>query len=613
MNIGFFQKRRLSSVRDLPKRPMIVFVSALLIRLIYISESSDDPFFSVLVSDSATYHDLAVSLSKGNIDWRFFFQGVFYPLFLYGVYSVFGPSVLVVKIIQAVVGATTALLTERVGARIGGERVGFGAGLVSACYGPLIFFDGELLATPFAALFLIALLLLFLKADETTAHGFFFGLGVVGGLSVLTRPIFLPLFLGAALWLIRPRRKKRARPNVSGVVGMGLGFLVVVAPLAIANHHITNHASFLPSSGGLNLYLGNNPDTCDTLTIRPGERWAALVNEPISHGYRLGAEKERYFNRKFLDYIQAEPARYLIGLYHKSVRFLNGREIPRNSDIYLHRETSVVLTMAVFKIGRFGFPMALLLPFSVLGLVFWRHRYPGYVYLFLVVYPLSVIAVFVTARYRVPFVPLLAVLAGTGAAALADAIRRRLGRRLLEMGVVAGVTMAGAVLPPTFCEEKVDLAAEQYHMGAMFLVQQREPDKAIEYLDSACEINPRYQEAFKLLGIVLNENRRPERALTALRTAVRLKGDDPDALKYLGKTLGQLNRFEEGEAALKQALELKPRDGYAHLYLGICLANRRKLGEAHGHLESATKLLPRNRLARETLLSVSKALGIRGE
>jgi len=65
-----------------------VFVVAAAARTLYLLESGDNPAFATPLVDAETYHRLAVELSRGSgLKETFFWQPVFYPVFLAVVYS----------------------------------------------------------------------------------------------------------------------------------------------------------------------------------------------------------------------------------------------------------------------------------------------------------------------------------------------------------------------------------------------------------------------------------------------------------------------------------------------------------------------------------------------
>ena len=189
--------------RPLPDRAAVaVFLAALAVRGVYLLGSMDSPTFDVPIVDAATYRIRALRLVHGEgVTPAFFWQPVFYPLFLAAVHAVLGPAVWTAKVVQAVVGALTCALTCRLGTLVFDRRIGLAAGLVAAAYGPLVFFDGELLATGWASLWSVALLVLLLQARKRLRLRDGLLLGACAGLGVLTRPTLLPFAAAAGLWL----------------------------------------------------------------------------------------------------------------------------------------------------------------------------------------------------------------------------------------------------------------------------------------------------------------------------------------------------------------------------------------------------------------------------
>jgi Tfp pilus assembly protein PilF len=334
-----------------------------------------------------------------------------------------------------------------------------------------------------------------------------------------------------------------------------------------------------------------------------------LVNEPVKHGFVYGADKETYYTEKFFDYVRNEPIGFIRGLGAKALRFINGREIPRNQDIYLSHKWSTVMTAGVWKIGRFGFPFSLLFAFAVMGLVSRGSlKFPMPVYLFLILYPLSVIIVFVAERYRLPMIPITAVFAAIGTMTLFKAIQAGLYKQSAKLLSLLCTALLASVAPPAFCEEKVSLEAEMYFLGGTYHTQENDIDRAIGFYRKAVKLNPKYYEAFQMLGLAESNKGRLEKAASAFQHAVQLNKDAFDPLFFAGKTLGQLGRYQEAINYLNQALKQQPNNGYIHSYLGICLANSKKLEDAYHHLKTAVQLMPNDPLSKQNLKNVEQRM-----
>ena len=103
--------------------PLIVGVAAALVRAVYLLQASHGPAFAEPMIDALTYHDLAVGLARDGVyDARMLWQAPLYPVFLAGIYKVCGISVIAAKVVQAILGVGTALLTWSAGRRVGRRR-----------------------------------------------------------------------------------------------------------------------------------------------------------------------------------------------------------------------------------------------------------------------------------------------------------------------------------------------------------------------------------------------------------------------------------------------------------------------------------------------------------
>ncbi|UCE99320.1 MAG: glycosyltransferase family 39 protein, partial [Planctomycetota bacterium] len=395
-----------------------IFGLALVVRLLYLWGSSANPFFLNPIVDSASYVNAAGKLAAGDrLSSRFLFQPFFYPFFLSAVFWFTNSSIICAKVIQVLVGAGTCVLTFLLGKKVFGRKVGIIAGFITAFYGPLIFFEAELLATGWAAFWSVVLILLFLKCSSKKSTLLCVWLGVCTGLSILTRPTFVIFAVAGVLWLaiVFYLAGDGLHRFILRVCAIAFGFLLVVIPVGIVNFRLSGRFAILPYSGGLNFYVGNNPNYAKTITARPGPEWEQIISMPIRSGISSDPwERQKFFRQKVIEYVISEPFDFAKGLLHKTIEFLSSREIPRNIDIYFFRRWSELLSLSTWKLAGFGFPFGVILPLALLGLVSYRRQLPVPILLFLIFYPLSIILVFVAGRYRVPIIPVMSVLAGAG-------------------------------------------------------------------------------------------------------------------------------------------------------------------------------------------------------
>ena len=551
-------------------------------RAAYLFESSSNPTFFAPVVDSETYDRLASAFAAGHeLTDEFFWQPPFYPLFLGIVYRLSGSSIVWAKLLQALIGSATCLLTYHLGRTVFDRRVGVLAALFVALYGPLIFFDGELLATGWATFWTVTLILLFLWARRSDRLPPFLVLGACGALSVLTRPTFLPFFVATGAWLaatlIRGRMPGRGAvaARLSLVV---VGFLAVSAPAAHWSRTASGRLSILPGSGGINLFIGNNPDAARTISILPGWEWEQLTRRPERFGVLCKQQTGRFFRGQVLQFVRDHPLDFLGGLANKTGQFLSSRELPRNVDVYVFRDWSVVLRTLVWRAGGFGFPFGLLLPLAGIGLVLGHRKLPAPILIFLLLYPASIILVFVSARYRSPVVPLLAVVAAGGLLELGRRIREKQWAGLAFPGGVAAALVLLATLPGPFPQERADYRAELHYSVGTRAMNGGDLDSAVEHLGRAVQMQPEHTDARNHLGVAYTKLGRLTLATECFERAVR---DDPDFLTArinYGRLLAALGRLDEAAAQFRAGLEQQPHNAELHDRLAMVLDKQRIRG-----------------------------------
>jgi 4-amino-4-deoxy-L-arabinose transferase-like glycosyltransferase len=529
---------------------ILVFAAALALRLGHVLALRGSPYFARPVLDGETYYWAARALADGE-GWaeRVYWQPPGYPYFLAAILRVAGPGFLAPRLVQALLGALTAALTCAIGTRVFGRAVGIAAGFAVALYGVLIYYDGELLAPSLAICLQMATLYCAVRAPTERGGRGWLAAGLLGGLTaVVNAPalVLLPILAIAArrwaAWLL-------------------LGAAIAIAPVTLRNWTGGGELVLISSNAGINLYLGNNPRYDETVGMRPGRDWQALVRAPRLHGVSGAGPASRFFVARVTAYAVSDPAGFL-GLQARKVRLLlGGTEIPRNQEIYPARAWSPVLRALLWKVPGLAFPFGLLLPLAVVGLgVAWR-RAPVLA-ASVILLGLTVAAFFVTARYRAPLIPLLGVFAAAG---VRWAAVEASGRARTIAGGVAVAAYLLANLGQGPMPRRMNPDAEQ-GLAHWLEREGRRPDALALYERLAREAPGSFDAWYGVaqLATALGQRAEAERALAVIRS---LEPEFADTALLLARTALDAGCGAEADTFARRAVVLDPRSDLARTLL----------------------------------------------
>lgn len=570
--------------------PATIALLAGLLRAWHLLSLTDAPDWGLPLVDSEVYDSLARGLAEGlPANDGLFWQPLFYPLFLAAVYRTLGSGPWPILILQALLGCITTLMTWRVAHERFGCGAGWIAGLIVAACGPLIFFEAQLLATGWATLHL--LLLVWFAAQVHGARGPLpaLGFGLLSALACLTRPTFIPVTIALGAWVALAAQGPRLRRAAFCL----LGFAALVLPAASWQLALRGSFSPLPVSGGLNLFIGNNAEAERTTAIRPGREWQSLIERPRREGIDDKRGAAEYFRRQARQWIVEHPGAFVRGLGRKSLEFFSSRELPRNLDLYVYREWSPVLRLTTWKIGSFGFPLGVLIPLAAMGLILGGRRIDFPIVAMLALYSAAVVLVFVSARYRAPLIPLLAILAARGLTHLPDALaatRRRAALAVLGAAIVLPLVW----LPGPFPQEAGDYRAELHFLLGTRSMNLGHDERAAREFRQALERSPEHADAANHFGIV--EVRRGNRraAIVLFERAVAIDPTFVTARLNLARTLAATGRHDAALAQFARTLERAPENLDARFHMALTLMRVGRAPEALPLLEWIARARPDN-------------------
>lgn len=590
------------SSRSLVRQACTIALFSAAVQLLYLAESLDEPAFLVPVVDAGEYHLAAVRFAEGGLLYDGpFWQPPLFPLMLGVLYRFAGESILAAKLVLASMAVISTVLVWHLGRSAFSPRVGLLAAVLFTLNGPVLFYGNQLMPVGLAVLLLLLALIAWNRCLVRPATDRCALFGLLVGAATITIANCIVLVLLPILELARLAIGRREwRQSFRAASAVLLSVAAPVFAVAVRNYHVSGQWVLISTNGGINLYLGNNSETDRTLAVRPGEAWTRLTLESCTDRPRTPVEQQGYFFDKTVEFAKTQPMEFLAGLGDKAFQLLNAREIPRNEDIYVFRDYSHLLSALVWQVGSFGFPWGLLCPLALYSVArtpsaqdsLARARRRGLL-LFLLAYGVSIVAFFVTSRYRVPLIPVLAIFAADGILTLVTGLRgaEPTGRRwrgIHGVALVMGLLLCNwPIRHPT---DGTNFRAElEYFLGAAFADRQAVPDAELHFR-SAIALNPSYAPPRSALANLYASTGRFDDAIAAAEAAIRLDPASSQAVWILADVYHRMHRLHEAEAAYRQALSLDPVSPDAHSGLASVLLEAGRTDEAVGHLRRAVQL-----------------------
>lgn len=237
-------------------------------------------------------------------DGRFAARMPLYPLFLAPCAVLGSVGVLLARLAQAVVGAATVIVAHRLARAAAGPRAALIGGLLVAC-DPFGIFFGNLLLTETLFTFLGVALTACAWAVMTRSPGnwrAWSGVAAIGAAAILTRPSaagWLPLLWLLILALGRDRRRIGPRLVACPVV-----LALLLLPWGLRNQAVLRDYAWLSTNGGVTLYDAQGPQADGS------SNQAFLLQMAELHG--LGeVERDRLLKRLAVQQMRSDPGRVL--------------------------------------------------------------------------------------------------------------------------------------------------------------------------------------------------------------------------------------------------------------------------------------------------------------
>lgn len=385
---------------------LVIFLMALCLRLIYVG-----CVVKTLPPDTDGYRTIAENLLSGaGFSWEpptpTAYRPPGYPLFLAGAFKLFG-SRWAPLYLQCLLGALIVFPVARLARILIGDLFALASCIIVAVDPFQIAVCGQFMTEALFGLLVALSLALFMRALRARLPGRYALAGLVAGLAALTRPeylLFFPVALLAA-WLVGRRRRK-----FLCILLLAVGLALPVLAWGARNQKALGSWVFTTTHGGYTHLLPYNEVfyhevvAGDSPTWRPESLTVWQVSLAAETVNLSEIQRDRFYYRKAGHFIRKNPVRAMHVAAFEAHRFWTA--FPHNAPPKLR-----------FALGAF---YIFLIALAVAGaFVAWKRTplVPLIAYL-LVAETLLHAYYWSNIRMRVPFHPLLAVLAAAGVAVL---------------------------------------------------------------------------------------------------------------------------------------------------------------------------------------------------
>jgi hypothetical protein len=560
-----------NAVRGSPSPVHYIFAFVFLVRLISLARLTSSPFLLSSSGDIRFYDDWAQQILHGRLTDHFAFYGL--PLYAYllaFLYKLFGPNPFVPGFLQVCLDAGTAALLYKIAVRIfrndsaqrpAGNRaqvIGILAAAGWAFFVPAQAYSVILMPTAFGVFVFWFLVWQIVKTEgaptpfRSLAYGTLIGITATGIATIL---FIVPLLLAALL--LKPlsgRPAGWARGAAVTLLFLGLG--AGSSPCWVHNYFIARDPVFLSAHGGINFWLGNNPDATGYPHF-PGLHagQAAMLKDSIdlaeaAAGKTLKrSEVSDYWSAKARAYIATNVGAWLKLMCRKLGNFWNA---------FAYDDLGVIANLQQHRVLFPGLHFGIVAAFALPGLFFSLPAIPASRWLAAAIFlqMVAVLPVFVTERYRLAAVPGLLLFAVLGLQMLWQDCSLGRYRPLVTYLAILLVAAIFVTLPR---KDPSLWATEAYNLGRQALESNNLPLAEL-YLQRAYSYVPDNPETNFALGNLRLAQSNCAGAKFFYHAVLQADGKHKGALNNLGLLALEENQPAAASQYLQRALEQDPQD-----------------------------------------------------
>ncbi|MEA1926838.1 MAG: tetratricopeptide repeat protein, partial [Candidatus Auribacterota bacterium] len=419
--------------------------------------------------------------------------------------------------------------------------------------------------------------------------------GLLAGLLILARPTLL--VPGIFLWIIfagkknEPGRWRRSLLFLAGI-------LIIIIPAGFYFSPGPGEGGFISTHGGENFYIGNNPGATGAGRIPEFARGTPALqhNDFLYEAQRQAGRKltpgenSRFWFREGIRFATGHPFTFLKMLFFKIYLFFSANTISDNYHLPFFQDQLPIL--------RFPFSWHLLSTLGLLGMITgWRRRKNiAILYISIACYVASIALFFVTARFRLPAAPYLAIFGAFGVVSISKMIRDKRQKSAGGLIMAAVLIFFGLGRMPEatpayssyLSAGEIYYRAGQYDRALSSLIKARE-----ELQETAPENSLRAYRLHYALGqsyLGLDQASQAAEEFQRLENGIRNKLLEPDF--DIGNAYAAHKFYREAQAHYLKVLKTDPNHFRAWNNLGLVYRESGDTGRAKKAFAEAIRINP---------------------
>jgi 4-amino-4-deoxy-L-arabinose transferase-like glycosyltransferase len=455
-SIGPRRAETIKPLPDLPWRskidPWLIAGAAFLLRAIYLLHvRANDPFYDHTLRgfDQHTYQRMANEILDGDFllrSWGLFYYSPLYGYFSALVYWIGGRGNFdFLHLVQLALAVGSCVLLWALARSYLERTPAFLAGVLAAGCQMWLFYE-QILLMEGLVVFLQLTVLYLLRTSEMGRRfvpGRLLIAGLASGFAFLGRGNFATLMTVFPLWILWRLRSESDQPMCLRAGGKALLYLcgagAVLLPMGIRSYIVKERFVVGTTNGPAMLYLGNAADATGEFaySAKFQEAHAKSQSDPGVYG------------RTMMEDLRTDFGAVAWGLLRKTYYFWNGYDIPDNTSIDVAKHFSPLL-----RWNPITFQFLAVIGLLGAGLLAPRWRELSLLYLYAIIFSLSIVAIVPVGRYKLPITIPLMIFAAHAITWLIDALRTQRNQEVAwAMAVLA--TLALLTYPFPFQHRRV--------------------------------------------------------------------------------------------------------------------------------------------------------------